>query len=260
MGLDISTPWAWRRLPNCFRRGGSAPYHHLTMPQPLQVRVIALALAAALLSGCATVPTGAYFPPPTNPATVRVADILHRAAVAAGDDPERYSFAFVQSRVAAAYSDEEAVFYFTDGLVRMPRDVIEAVVAHEVAHEVLGHIGDRRRLSLSIFAGFTLLGVVAPGVGLLDFIVNPVAVRAFSRHQELAADRRAVEILRAMGHASPESAMAGALRALDATSPRPKEGLAGLLSTHPSLEERLGALGDASRSAARSADAHHPRP
>src|SRR5688572_20948513 len=70
IGLDISTPWAWRRLPNCFRRGGSAPYHHLIMPQPLQVRVIALALAAALLSGCATVPTGAYFPPPTNPATV----------------------------------------------------------------------------------------------------------------------------------------------------------------------------------------------
>lgn len=55
------------------------------------------------------------------------------------------------------------MFYFTDGLMKQPTEVIEAVVAHEVAHEVLGHIGDRRRLSLSIFAGFTLLGVVAPG-------------------------------------------------------------------------------------------------
>jgi Zn-dependent protease with chaperone function len=243
MGLDISTPWAWRRLPNFFRRGGSAPYH-LTMPQRLQVRVIALVVAAALLAGCATAPKGAYFPPPTNPATARVADILYRAAVAAGDDPERYSFAFVESRVATAYSDEEAVFYFTDGLLRMPRDVIEAVVAHEVAHEVLGHIGDRRRLSLSIFAGFTLLGMVAPGVGLLDFIVNPVAVRAFSRHQELAADRRAVEILGGMGHRDPTASMINALRALNRTSPRPKEGLAGLLSTHPKLDERLAALGE----------------
>jgi Zn-dependent protease with chaperone function len=37
----------------------------------------------------------------------------------------------VQSRAAAAYSDEEAVFYFTDGLMKQPTEVIEAVVAHE---------------------------------------------------------------------------------------------------------------------------------
>lgn len=225
------------------------------------VRAIALVLAGTLFAGCAAVPYGAYFPPPAHPVTVRVGDILYRAAVAAGDDPERYSFAFVDSRVATAYSDEEAVFYFTDGLLRMPAEVVEAVVAHEVAHEVLGHIGDRRRLSLSIFAGFTLLGVVAPGVGLLDFIVNPMAVRAFSRHQEMAADRRAVEILAAMGRKHPEAAMANALRALNSTSPRPKEGLTGLLSTHPSMEERLLALEPAPPPArVRSADAHHARP
>jgi Zn-dependent protease with chaperone function len=212
------------------------------MPRSARVRALALVLAAVLLGGCASVPHGAYFPPPANPDTVRVSDILYRAVVAAGDDPERYSFAFVQSRVATAYSDEEAVFYFTDGLMRMPQSVIEAVVAHEVAHEVLGHIGDRRRLSLSIFAGFTLLGMVAPGVGLLDFIVNPIAVRAFSRHQELAADRRAVEILGAMGHRDPAATMTQALRALNSTSPRPKEGLTGLLSTHPTVEERLMVL------------------
>jgi Zn-dependent protease with chaperone function len=212
------------------------------MIRRVEGRALALLVAAALLAGCATAPPGAYFPPPANAATVRVSDVLYRAAMAAGDDPERYSFAFVQSRVATAYSDEEAVFYLTDGLLRMPVDVVEAVVAHEVAHEVLGHIGDRRRLSLSIFAGFTLLGMVAPGVGLLDFIVNPIAVRAFSRHQELAADHRAVEILAAMGHKDPQATMANALRALNATSPRPKEGLTGLLSTHPTIEERLAAL------------------
>jgi Zn-dependent protease with chaperone function len=216
------------------------------MPTPVPAHALAPVLAVSLLTGCATAPHGAYFPPPANPATVRVADVLYRAAVAAGDDPERYSFAFVESRVATANSDEEAVFYFTDGVMRMPPDVIEAVVAHEVAHEVLGHIGDRRQLSLSIFAGFTLLGMVAPGVGLLDFIVNPIAVRAFSRQQELAADRRAVQILGAMGPRDPTASMVNALRALNRTSPRPKEGLTGLLSTHPTPDKRLAALGDSS--------------
>jgi len=41
------------------------------------------------------------------------------------------------------------------------------------------------------------------GVGLLDFMVNPLVVRVFSRNQELAADRRAVEILRDMGDPAP---------------------------------------------------------
>ena len=36
-----------------------------------------------------------------------------------------------------------------------------------------------------------------PGVGLLDFLLNPLVVRAFSRKQELEADQRTVEILRA---------------------------------------------------------------
>ena len=71
--------------------------------------------------------------------------------------------------------------------------------------------------------------------------------------------------------------MAHALRALNGTSPRPKEGLTGLLSTHPSLEERLAALGEPpaphptlspegrgtegeGRGVAASAKANHPRP
>ncbi|HET8578197.1 MAG TPA: lytic murein transglycosylase, partial [Methylomirabilota bacterium] len=74
------------------------------------VRGSATALAALLLAGCASFPHGTYFPSPTDPTTSRMAATLHRAAVAAGDDPERYGFAFVKSRAAAAYSDEEATF------------------------------------------------------------------------------------------------------------------------------------------------------
>ena len=202
-------------------------------------RVIALA-AGLLLAACATTPEGTYFARPTDPNTAQMSRILHRAAIAGGDDPQRYGFAFIKSPTAAAYSDEDATFYFTDGLMRQPAPII--VVAHEVAHEVLGHVGTRRKLSLSLTASFAALGIVAPGLGLLDFVVNPLVVRAFGRHQELQADQKPIEILRAMGHASPRRALATALQALAAHTPKEREGLEGLLSTHPTLDDRLAAI------------------
>ena len=155
-----------------------------------------------LLSACATAPEGTYYRLALRPRRPSAwPRSSSRAAVAGGDDPQRYGFAFIKSPTAAAYSDEDATFYFTDGLMRQPAPVIEAVVAHEVAHEVMGHVGTRRKLSLSLTASFGALGIFAPGAGLLDFVVNPLVVRAFGRHQELQADQKAVEILRAMGHA-----------------------------------------------------------
>src|SRR5207237_9299731 len=102
-----------------------------------------------------------------------------------------------------ASTGEDAAFYFAPGLARQPARVIDALVAHEVAHELLGHIGQRRALSLSLGAGFTVLGIAIPGTGLLDFIVNPLIIRAFTRDQEIAADLKAVEVLRDMGYKAP---------------------------------------------------------
>jgi Zn-dependent protease with chaperone function len=213
------------------------------MAPTMGIRSRVTALAAGLLLGaCASAPEGTYYASPADPTTARMAQILHRAATAGGDDPQRYGFAFIKSPTAAAYSDEDATFYFTDGLMRQRTPIIEAVVAHEVAHEVLGHMGTRRKLSLSLTASFGALGIFAPGVGLLDFVVNPLVVRAFGRHQELQADQKAVEILRAMGYAAPRRALAAALEAVAAHIPREREGLEGLLATHPSLDERLAAL------------------
>jgi Zn-dependent protease with chaperone function len=117
--------------------------------------------------------------------------------------------------------------------------VIDALVAHEVAHEVLGHAGQRRALSLSLTAGFTVLGVVIPGAGLLDFAVSPLIVRAFTRDQEVSADLRAVEILRVMGYAMPKRTLADALRTV-ASQHGTKRG--GVLSSEPSLDQRLAVL------------------
>jgi len=214
-----------------------------TMRRPTTLRHAALLLAAAvLLTACSAAPRDSYFPPPTSPATAKISHAIHRAAVAAGDDPDRYSFAFVKTRAPVAVSDEEATVYVSDGLAALPVPVVEAVMAHEVAHEVLGHIGTRRALSLSITAGFTVLGLFAPGASLIDFVVNPIAVRAFSRRQELEADQKAVEILRAMGYPAPRRMLSDALRTVGAVGPKVKEDAGGMLSWHPAPEERLVAL------------------
>src|SRR6267142_4896458 len=210
---------------------------------PVRQHALLVILAmAAWSAGCASLPAGTYYPSPADPNTVRVAHILHRAAVAAGDDPTRYSFAFIKSQHAAAYTDEDATFYITDGLARLPSPVLEAAIAHEVAHEVLDHVGTRRRMSAAMVGTFGAAGLIVPGVGLLDFVVNPLVIRAFSRKQELDADQRAVEILRAMGNPTPRRSLADALRAVDAAPVRSQDGDGGALDTRPTLQDRLGAL------------------
>ena len=74
---------------------------------------IPLLVLAILAAGCAGLPAGTYFPTPGDPNTRRVATVLHRAAVAAGDDPARYTFALINSQHPAAFTDEDATFYIS---------------------------------------------------------------------------------------------------------------------------------------------------
>lgn len=204
---------------------------------------VPLLLLAVLAAGCAGLPAGTYYPEPGDPNNLRVANVLYRAAVAAGDDPARYSFAFIKTRHPTAFTDRDATFYISDGLAQMPTPVLQAMIAHEVAHEVLDHVGTRRRMAVGMTGGFGAAGFFVPGTGLLDFMVNPLVVRAFSRKQELEADRRAVEILRDMGDPTPRRSLADALRAVDAAPVRSQDGGGGALDTRPTLQVRLSALG-----------------
>ena len=197
---------------------------------------------SALAAACAGLPAGTYYPEPGDPNTLRVANVLHRAAVAAGDDPARYTFALIKTRHPTAFTDKDATFYISDGLAHMPMPVLQAMIAHEVAHEVLDHVGTRRRMAVGMAGGFSAAGFFVPGTGLLDFMINPLVVRAFSRRHELEADRRAVEILRDMGDPTPRRSLAEALRAMDAAPVRSQDGRGGALDTLPTLRERLSAL------------------
>lgn len=191
------------------------------------------------LSGCASVPEGAYYPDPADRGTRVLAQALYRAARAGSEDAERYSFAMIRTAEVRAYAGDDATFYFSEGLALQSGPVIDALVAHEVAHELLDHVGRRRALSLSVTGGFTVLGFVIPGLSAVDLLANPLIVRAYTRDQEISADRRAVELLRDMGYATPRRVLADALREAAARS-----GTAdgGPFATEPALRERLTAL------------------
>lgn len=219
-------------------------------------RVLALTLVVISLAGCTSFPARAYYSPP-SPRTSVLAPTLYRAAQAAGDDPTRYSFALIRTRRVTAVSDEDAIFYFSEGLADQPPAVVDALVAHEVAHEVLKHVGQRRALSIGVSAGFAILGFVVPGLGLADFIVNPIVVRAFTREQELEADRRAIDILRSMGHVAPRRMLEQALNAAAAINgPQPT----GLMAKEPALDDRLAALEPLEPVADLAAKSPKPRP
>ena len=211
-------------------------------------RSLALLVGLAVLAtGCALIPPShpdlAYYPAPRDSGTIRISQTLHRAAQAAGDDPDRYSFGMIQTTTVTTFAAPDATFYFSDGLARLPQRHVDALVAQQVAHEILGHAGKRRTLSVALTAGFAVMGLFMPGVGLADFLVNPLVVRAYSREQEMEADQRTIEILRDMGYPAPRGVLAGALRAAAAANPPPSPYLEQrILARQPGLEERLAAL------------------
>lgn len=209
------------------------------------LRSIGLLLVVILATtACAVLPTPipeqAYSPNTTDPRTKRLSEVLYRAAVGAGEDPGRYSFAMLKTSTVTAVAADEGVFYFSEGLASQTPAHIDAFVAQEVAHDVLGHADTRRTLSLGVSGGFAVIGFVVPGLGLMDFLVNPIIVRAFTRDQTFDADQKAVEILRAMGHTTPRRTLAAALKAAAALN-GPSTALP-LLTTEPDLDERLAAL------------------
>jgi Zn-dependent protease with chaperone function len=202
-------------------------------------RLACLALLLVVLSACASWPEHAYYPDPGAPETRVLAEALYRAARAASEDPERYSFALMRVAEVRAYTAEDATFYFSEGLARQRGRVVDALVAHEVAHELLDHVGQRRALSLSVTGGFMVLGFAMPGLSLLDLVANPLIVRAYTRDQELSADQKAVEVLRDMGYTTPRRVLADALREAAQINSAPDRGP---MATEPDLTARLAAL------------------
>lgn len=199
--------------------------------------LLVVAILALSLSSCAHRERIDYCG--DHPQQANVNASLYRCLTGSGYGPSEVRYCIWVKPEVNAFMTEEAVLILTTGLldkVQEGRDILPPVIAHEVAHFKLNHIRKQQALSTAINVGFNVLGLVVPGAGFGNYLVHPLATNAFSRSQELDADREAVEILRRGGWKEPVKMVVDTLRFLESGSKAP--GFI-LWSTHPTFEDRI---------------------
>jgi Zn-dependent protease with chaperone function len=129
-------------------------------------------------------------------------------------------------------------FYVTTGLLEKANDDrLQAVLAHEVAHDDLGHVAKAQVLGTGLNVGIVILDQLFPGSGAITPIAGELIARGYSRNEEYAADRHGAELLRRVG--KPKEQMIDALSWLMQTSGGSG---GGFLATHPATGDRIEAL------------------
>jgi predicted Zn-dependent protease len=223
--------------------------------------MIAVAFLWALPSGCALqsapppgspeagrapAPSQASREPSTGPLTPQEAQRLQRVMaplIRAMDHPRPLSqvkVGIMNDPHINAASAGGGEFYVTTGLLRKANDLqLAGVLAHELAHDDLGHVAKAQALGAGLNIGMVILDQLIPGSGALTPIAGSLIARAYSRNEEYAADRHGVDILKRAGY--PAEAMMSTLTWLAQT-----EGTApgGFFATHPATADRVEALRD----------------
>ena len=129
-------------------------------------------------------------------------------------------------------------FYVTTALVQgASDDQLRGVLAHEIAHEDLGHVAKAQVLGAGINAGVALLEQLLPGSSALTPLAGTLIARSYGRSEEYAADRHAIEILQRAGYRKEIM-----IDTLDWIRRAGGDRGGGFLSTHPALDERIAEL------------------
>jgi predicted Zn-dependent protease len=129
-------------------------------------------------------------------------------------------------------------FLVTTGLLtKAGDDELRGVLAHEVAHDDLGHVARAQTLGTGLSLGIIILDQIFPGSGALTPIAGQLIARSYSRSEEFEADRHGVEILRRAGYS--KEVLIDSLRWV-----MQSEGSSGggFLSTHPATADRIEAI------------------
>ena len=130
-------------------------------------------------------------------------------------------------------------FIVTTGLLNRANDVrLQSSLAHEVAHDDLGHVAKAQTLGAGVDVVSVLLDQVFPGTGQIAPIVGNLAIRAYGRQDEYEADRHGVELLRRL-NLNGKSMMVDTLSWLQRTS---GSSGGGFFSSHPATGDRVERL------------------
>lgn len=215
---------------------------------------VTVVLAFLLLGGCASVggtPSGAPAPtqtggskPAAHPLDAQQAERIRRIMtplVATMDHPRPLSQVKVgimdDSHVNAA-SAGGGEFYVTSGLLQKASDdQLRGVLAHELAHDDLGHVAKAQALGAGLGVGMIILDQIFPGSGRITPIGGALITSSYSRSEEYAADRHGMEILMRAGY--PKNVMVDTLTWLVQTGGASS---GGILASHPGTQDRIDAL------------------
>ena len=214
---------------------------------------LALVLAGLLGSGCAAIGPisdgGGSGPSQRSqgPALERVSaqdaarlrKIIEPLARAADKPPAQVKLGILSDRSINAANAGGGEFYVTRGLLdRASDEQLLAIMAHEFAHNDLGHVAKAQAVNAGVGIGAAILEQVIPQAAIITPIAGTLITRAHSRSEELAADRHAVTLLRRVG--SSKQALENTLTWLARTSGG--DGGGGWFATHPGTTDRIQAL------------------
>jgi putative metalloprotease len=215
---------------------------------------VAIGVVCALTSGCALPSSAGPAPAPSqtsgepstralNPQEAQRLQRLMAPLVRAMNNPrplDQIKIGITDDSHINAASGGGGAFYVTTGLLQKATDrQLVGVLAHELAHDDLGHVAKAQVLGVGLSIGMVILDQLIPGSGALTPIAGNLVARAYSRNEEYAADRHGVDILKRAGY--PAAVMIETLTWL-----MQSEGAdgGGFFATHPATADRIQALRD----------------
>ena len=217
------------------------------------IRTIAILILTGLTTGCALenaspprrAPQEARRSSASQPVDAQQVARLQRIMLPllrATNNPRRSSdvrVGIIDDPTINAASAGGGEFQVTTGLLSKANDEhLRGVLAHEIAHDDLGHVARAQTLGTGLNIGVILLEQLIPGSSAVTPIAGALIARSYSRSEELEADRHGVEILRRAGYS--KEVMIETLTWLTRTSG--DGGGGGFLSTHPATDDRIAAL------------------
>jgi predicted Zn-dependent protease len=137
-----------------------------------------------------------------------------------------------------AASAGQGRYYVTTGLLNRATDEqLRGVLAHEIAHEDLGHPARAQMVGTGLSLGVALLEQLFPGSSSFTPLAGSLISNSYTRPLEMEADRHAVELLQRAGYSKHTM-----IDTLDWLRRHNGDSGGGILSTHPATSERIQAL------------------
>ena len=222
-------------------------------------RAVLVTILGFTVAGCSVSSGGASGAPPSTPSSSTSTEKAPQTVQISADQATRLKGAMVpllqvmnrplapnqvkigvmgDSHINAANAGG-GEFFVTTGLLQKANDEqLRAVLAHEIAHQDLGHVAKAQALGTGLSIGMVLLDQIIPGSRVLAPIAGNLLLNAYTRNEEYQADAHGVELLKRAGMPGKQM-MVNTLTWLEQT-----EGTSsgGFFATHPATGDRIAAV------------------